>query len=106
MVSWSTTLMPPAPPSAKMTLSVAAGTPADQFPDSLQSSEAAASVQITPAGAVAVLPMSNWLGAAALPMITCPPFVQMIVGSMTVPTCVGAPACPARSMNDGSPVST
>ncbi|EXI79922.1 MAG: hypothetical protein AW10_02067 [Candidatus Accumulibacter appositus] len=88
-----------------MTSSLAAGAPADQFPDSLQSSEAAAPVQMTPAGAAAVLPMSNWLGAAALPMMTWPPLVQMIVGSMTLTDTLGAPAFPALPMNDGSQVS-
>ena len=106
MKGWSTRLTPSAPRLVNSTASVATGAPGDQLPASLQLSDAAAPVHSTPVADGASVPMLNALAAPALPMMTAPPWVQTIIGSMTFTASLGAATWPALAMNEGSPVST
>ncbi|EXI65264.1 MAG: hypothetical protein AW08_03312 [Candidatus Accumulibacter adjunctus] len=100
----STRLTLPAPVLVNSTPSVAAGGPGDQLPASLQLSDAAAPVHSTPAAGGASVPMLNLLAAPALPMMTSPPWVQTIIGSMGFTASLGAATWPALAMKEGSPV--
>jgi len=88
------------------TASVGKGMPGDQLPASLQLSDAAAPAHSAPVAGGASVPMLNSLVAPALPMMTSPPWVQTIIGSMTFTASFGAATWPALAMKEGSPVRT